>query len=74
MKNIEIKPILNGWICTVGCSRIGFLDRQLMLKELERYLQDPIGVEREYLEKAIYTPIQSVVSEIANTPQTRERR
>ncbi|MBT9170258.1 MAG: hypothetical protein DDT18_00597 [Actinobacteria bacterium] len=69
MKDIKIEPILNGWICTVGCSRIGFLDRQVMLKELERYLLDPIGVEREYLAKAIYTPISpppAVTSEIEN--------
>ncbi|MBT9165336.1 MAG: hypothetical protein DDT23_01353 [candidate division WS2 bacterium] len=72
MKDIRIEPILNGWLCVVGCSRIGFLDRQVMLKELERYLLDPVAVEKEYLEKAINAPIPPVITEIAIDSVARE--
>jgi len=54
MKRITIDPATNGWKVRVGCGEVLFVDRKLMLAELERYLLSPQKVEKEYEEKALY--------------------
>jgi hypothetical protein len=53
MKEIRIRPVLNGFIVTVGCSEVVFTDVDFMFFELKRYQKDPQQVEKEYQEKAI---------------------
>ncbi len=60
MKNITIEPALNGWICKVGCQTIVFVDRPRMLSEIDRYIQDPAGVEKEYLENTVNKMEQTI--------------
>jgi len=52
-RNIEIVPVLNGWICFIGCQRVVFTDKQTMLRELGKYYADPAKVEREYIAKRV---------------------
>jgi hypothetical protein len=50
MRDIRIEPALNGWIVYVGCSRVVFQDDiNKLLRELQRYIQNPDLVEREYI-------------------------
>ena len=51
MHDIKIKPVLNGYIVEVGCKTVVFPSRKKLLRELDRYLQDPEGVEEEYRKK-----------------------
>lgn len=53
MYNVMIKPALNGWQVEVGCQTLVFNDMSTLLKELEKYLKDPEGVEKHYRENAI---------------------
>jgi uncharacterized protein with von Willebrand factor type A (vWA) domain len=51
MREIKIRGIFNGWIVTVGCKELGFNNLSTMLSEIKRYIDDPVKVEKEYLEK-----------------------
>lgn len=62
MKNIEIKPALNGYICQVGCQQVVYNSIEHLLAELGNYLRDPKGVEKSYIENA--------VNRIEGVPQT----
>ena len=52
MKDITIKPALNGWKVQVGCQEILFTDRKKMVAEISRYINDPDDVEEEYISRA----------------------
>ena len=53
MREIHIKPVLNGFIVTVGCGAVVFTSIDELCKELNRYHSAPEQVEKEYQEKAI---------------------
>ena len=53
MKDVLISPVLNGWIVTVGCSKVVFTQKMVLLAELDRYMGNPDEVEKEYMEKAV---------------------
>ena len=53
MKNVLIEPVLNGFIVTIGCSRVCFTDIDTLCAELKRYQVNPDVVEGEYREGAI---------------------
>jgi len=54
MREIHIRPVLNGFIVTVGCTTIvkecGIADLSL---DLVKYYTNPNMVEREYQRKAV---------------------
>lgn len=52
LREIKIDPVLNGWIVEVGCQRVVFTDKQVMLGELSQYLADPHAVVKRYLANA----------------------
>ena len=53
MRDVTIKPALNGYVVRLGCQRVVFNDRAQMLRALDDYLENPREVERTYLEKSI---------------------
>ena len=53
MYDITIKAALNGWICQVGCQALVFESKEKMLGEINRYLEMPESVEKEYREHAV---------------------
>jgi len=53
MRSITINPVLNGYVCQVGCQTVTFTTRSIMLMELDRYLDNPRKVEEEYLKNSI---------------------
>jgi len=56
MREIHIAPVLNGFVCTVGCQQVVFESRAKLLVELERYLSRPQMTEQEYLEHSVNPP------------------
>ena len=49
MRRITIEGVLNGWVITVGCSTLVSEDKDKMLSEIGRYIDDPEAVEKQYL-------------------------
>lgn len=52
MRNVTIRPALNGWVCEVGCQTVVFNDLETMLSTLREYILDPAGMEQEYIGRA----------------------
>lgn len=50
MRNIQIKPALNGFICTIGCQTVVFTSADVLCEHLSKYLKDPTGYERHFVE------------------------
>ncbi|HEY5960938.1 MAG TPA: hypothetical protein VIV60_30490 [Polyangiaceae bacterium] len=79
-REITIIPVLNGYICNVGCQRVVFQDRNQMILELNKYLENPDEVEKEYIKNAVNktqdmprnceVPPPSVLGGLANVTAT----
>lgn len=52
-REIIIKPVLNGYVCDVGCQRVVFTDKQTMLNQLSEYYDKPEEVEQRYIQRAV---------------------
>lgn len=52
-REIIIRPVLNGFVCDVGCQRVVFTDKQTMLGQLSEYYDKPEEVEQRYIERAV---------------------
>lgn len=50
---IHIQPVLNGFVCRVGCQIVVYDDLKHMCKEIERYYKSPEKVEKEYRDNAL---------------------
>jgi len=48
MRDITIKPALNGYVVRLGCQRIVFPTRDLLLRALNDYLENPEKIEDSY--------------------------
>lgn len=53
LRKVTIEPVLNGWIVTVGCQRVVFDDKKIMLEKISEYLSDPEKIEEEYRRFAV---------------------
>ena len=51
MYKITIEGVANGWIAKVGCMTFVSEDKDKMLSELGRYIDNPVEVEKEYTAK-----------------------
>ena len=51
MRNLTIKKVMNGFSVKVGCQDVVFRSKKKLLNELSRYIDDPDGVEKEYIKK-----------------------
>ena len=49
MRRVEITRALNGFIVVVGCQTLVFNNESEMIRELKRYIDNPMEVEKEYL-------------------------
>lgn len=49
MRDIIIKPALNGYVVRLGCQRVVFNDRATMIRALNDYLDAPNETEDQYL-------------------------
>ena len=50
-RELIIVKALNGFIVRVGCRNVVFETQEKMLKEIGRYLDNPMNVEKEYMNK-----------------------
>ena len=53
-RKIQIQPVLNGYICQVGCQTVVFGSTEELMTALEDYLKDPGKIEAWYREKALH--------------------
>lgn len=47
--NISINPVLNGFVCTVGCQTVVFASASELLFHLGEYLNDPKKKQKEFI-------------------------
>ena len=79
-REITITPVLNGFICKVGCQRVVFQSASAMLFALGLYYDNPDKIEKNYIESAINKmsdcpmpitaePTQQCCDEVTSTSQ-----
>lgn len=52
IRNIQIQPVLNGFVVSVGCQTIVFSNKETMVSQLSDYLDDPEITEKKFVAKA----------------------
>lgn len=52
-REIVITPVLNGFICKVGCQKVVFESIPRLIVGLEEYLHNPDIVEKKYIKEAV---------------------
>lgn len=52
-REITIRPVLNGFVCNVGCQVVVFTDTKSLGRAVEEYFDHPEETEKRYIEKAI---------------------
>lgn len=81
-REITITPVLNGFVCHVGCQKVVFSDTTAMLRELGKYYSDPDATEKTYVRDAVNKmppqpepcpPMQCGATVEAGAPTARER-
>lgn len=50
---LSIVAVLNGWIVTVGCQTVVYTSRELLLADLNTYMQFPRETEERFLHHAV---------------------
>jgi hypothetical protein len=50
---ITIEPVLNGFVCNIGCQRAVYRDVVEMLADLNAYYADPEGTSKQFLENTL---------------------
>lgn len=53
IREIKITPVLNGFVCKVGCQTVVFTSIVEMTKSIESYYKNPEAVEKIYIAEAI---------------------
>lgn len=66
---ISITPVLNGFVCQIGCQTVAFNDAKLMAKEIVRYYKNPEAVEKEYVKNAVNKTMLMDVPQPSLPPQ-----
>jgi hypothetical protein len=72
VRGLQIVPVLNGWLVTMGCQQIVFVSLARMCGEIQRYYESPARVEREYLENAVNATPQEQRVTTETTLEPRE--
>jgi hypothetical protein len=53
IREIVITPVLNGFVCKVGCQSVVFESVATMVQNIEAYYKNPETVEAAFLAKAV---------------------
>lgn len=51
LRNIQIRPVLNGFLLNVGCQELAYTDTNKLLGDLGDYLRNPEETEKRIIEK-----------------------
>jgi hypothetical protein len=52
-REIKITPVLNGFVCQVGCQTVVFESVSELALNIERYYRNPDAVEKEFITRAV---------------------
>ncbi len=69
-REIHIRPVMNGFVVTVGCKTVVFTDPAFLAAELLRYYKSPEETEKVYLASAINKDDGPCVEQQAPRPAT----
>lgn len=53
MRNIQIVPVLNGFVCSVGCQQVVYTNVRDLAAELIRFYEHPEETEKHYRTTAV---------------------
>ena len=53
IREITITPVLNGFVCKVGCQKVVFECIEDMVENIADYYRNPEKVEKEFLAQAV---------------------
>jgi hypothetical protein len=53
IREITITPVLNGFVCKVGCQKVVFQSPSELARAVERYYKNPDETEKEFLAGAV---------------------
>jgi hypothetical protein len=65
-REIIITPVLNGFVCQVGCQRVVFGSTRELAVAVEEYYNHPEDTEKRFIEKAINKMEPQVVPQREN--------
>jgi hypothetical protein len=49
-REFSVKPVINGFVATIGCSKVVFTDAASLSVAICSYLVDPAAAEKDFLE------------------------
>ncbi len=52
-REITITPVLNGFVCKVGCQKVVFESISEMVRNLEAYYKNPDATEKKFIAEAV---------------------
>lgn len=67
-RDIQIHPVLNGFVCNVGCQIVVFHSAREVATQLIRYYEAPEKTEKEYIEAAVNKTVQTPAEPVPATP------
>ena len=53
IREITITPVLNGFVCKVGCQKVVFESISEMARNLEDYYKNPEETEKRFIKEAV---------------------
>lgn len=53
IREITITPVLNGFVCKVGCQTVVFTSVDELALNIEKYYNNPEEMEKQFLAKAV---------------------
>jgi hypothetical protein len=53
IREITITPVLNGFVCKVGCQKVVFESVSEMARNLEAYYKNPEETEKRFIKEAV---------------------
>ena len=62
IRDIIITPVLNGFICKVGCQQVVFNSINEMTSEIETYYRNPEETEARFIKKAVNKKVETGVT------------
>lgn len=67
-REITITPVLNGWVCRVGCQTVVFTEKAIMLARLSDYYSDPNGMEKQFVGNAVNKTMDCDAPQVERNP------
>jgi len=52
-REVTIEPVLNGFVCRVGCQRVVFASRRELITGLDDYYANPEATEAKFMATAV---------------------